>query len=124
MDVCGVHAPHTSIFPEFKRSFMSKYKNIHDRRRMNPKIYWRLIMNEKHTKGEHHGCIVCGKLYELYSVYDANGKFIDCKVMSPGGKRVIDPRRPLVACEKHSDAEIEAAVLRVYGKPKADEEDE
>jgi hypothetical protein len=79
-------------------------------------------MTEKHTKGEHHGCIVCGKLYELYSVYDANGKFIDCKVMSAGGKRVPDPRRPLVACEKHSEAEIEAAVLRVYGKQKGDDE--
>ena len=81
-------------------------------------------MTENHTRGEHHGCIVCGKLYELYSVYDANGKFVDCKVMSAGGKRVPDPRRPLVACEKHSDAEIEAAVLRVYGKPKDEEADE
>ncbi len=79
-------------------------------------------MSEKHTRGEMHGCIVCGKLYELYVVYDANGKFLDCKVMSAGGRRVPDDRRPLVACEKHGSKEVEAAVVRVYGKQK-DEDD-
>ena len=79
-------------------------------------------MPEKHTKGELHGCIVCGKLYELYAVYDAQGKFIDCKVMSAGAKRVPNSVRPLVACEKHSDEEIEAAVIRVYGKHKEEDE--
>ncbi len=73
-------------------------------------------MSENQTKGEMHGCIVCGKLYQLYVVYDSNGKFLDCKVMSAGGVRVQDTRRPLVACETHSDKEIEAAVTRVYGK--------
>ncbi len=79
-------------------------------------------MPEKHTKGEMHGCIVCGKLYQLYVVYDANGKFVDAKVMSAGGKRVPNANRPLVACEKHSDKEIEAAVTRVYGDQKQDED--
>ena len=79
-------------------------------------------MPEKHTKGEMHGCIVCGKLYELYVVYDANGKFLDCKVMTPDGKRVPNSRRPLVACEKHSATEIEAAVARAYGSQKDDED--
>jgi succinate dehydrogenase/fumarate reductase-like Fe-S protein len=78
--------------------------------------------DQKTTRGEHHGCIVCGKLYELYSVYDANGKFIDCKVMSAGGKRVPDPRRPLVACEGHTAAEIDEAVIRVYGKQKEEDD--
>ncbi len=31
-------------------------------------------MTEAFTKGEMHGCIVCGKLYNLYVVYDAAGK--------------------------------------------------
>lgn len=78
-------------------------------------------MAAKHTKGEWHGCIVCGKLYELYVVYDANGKFTDCKVMSTGGKHVPNPDRPLVACEKHSEEEIEVAVIRVYGKHKEED---
>jgi hypothetical protein len=72
-------------------------------------------MPETSTKGEIHGCIVCGKLYELYVVYDSTGKFIDCKVMSAGAKRVPNPQRPLVACDRHTAAEIEAAVKRVYG---------
>ncbi len=79
-------------------------------------------MPENHTKGELHGCIVCGKLYELYAVYDAQGKFIDCKVISAGAKRVPNPTRPLVACEKHTDEEIKAAVFRVYGKQKEEDE--
>ena len=79
-------------------------------------------MTEKYTKGEMHGCIVCGKLYQLYVVSDANGKFIDCKIMSDGGKLVPNASRPLVACEKHTAAEIESAVARAYG-PQAEDDD-
>jgi hypothetical protein len=67
------------------------------------------------TKGEIHGCIVCGKLYQLYAVYDSNGEYMDSKVMSAGGQVVKDARRPLVACETHSQEEIERAVEKVYG---------
>jgi len=76
---------------------------------------------DKHTKGEIHGCIVCGKPYQLYVVYDAAGKYLDCKVMSAGGRRVPNPDRPLVACEKHPEAEIERAVQRVYGRKQQDD---
>ncbi len=68
------------------------------------------------AKGEIHGCIVCGKLYELYVVRDSEGNYIGSKVLTPGGKEVKGYGRPLVACEKHSPAEIERAVERVYGK--------
>ena len=80
-------------------------------------------MSEKHTKGEMHGCIVCGKLYQLYIVVDGNGKFVDCKVMSAGGKCVKNAHRPLVACEIHTDTEIEAAVARIFGSQKEDDDD-
>jgi hypothetical protein len=79
-------------------------------------------VTEKHTKGEMHGCVVCGKLYQLYVVNDANGKFVDAKVMSAGGKLVPNVKRPLVACEKHSDAEIESAAVRAYGIKNEDDE--
>lgn len=79
-------------------------------------------MAQKHTKGEMHGCIVCGKLYELYVVYDASGKFIDCKVMSAEGRCVPNARRPLVACNRHTQKEIEAAVVRAYGEQKQDDD--
>jgi hypothetical protein len=71
-------------------------------------------MPESHTSGEMHGCVVCGRLYQLYVVYDSHGNYVDCKVMTPGGKVVANPARPLVACEKHSDRDIEAAVERAY----------
>jgi len=62
-----------------------------------------------------HGCIVCGKLYQLYVVYEPDGNFIDSKVMSAGGKKVSGVNRPLVACETHEEVEIERAIEKVYG---------
>ena len=81
-------------------------------------------MSDTHTRGETHGCIVCGKPYQTYVVYDSKGKFVDMKVMSPGARRVGHASRPLVACETHSEGEVEAAVKRVYGEDAArDDED-
>ncbi|HEY5729877.1 MAG TPA: hypothetical protein VLA72_20805 [Anaerolineales bacterium] len=74
------------------------------------------------VKGEMHGCIVCGKLYQLYVAYDADGKYIGSKVMSAGGREVKDVNRPLVACETHGDEDIERAIKRVFGS--YDNEDE
>jgi len=75
-----------------------------------------------HAKGEMHGCIVCGKLYQLLVAYDIGGKFIGSKVMSAGGKEVTGANRPLVACDKHTEEEIERAVNRVYGGNQEDED--
>lgn len=72
-------------------------------------------MPDNNTRGEVHGCIVCGKPYQLYVVYDSDGKFIDCKVMSAGATRVQNRLRPLVSCEHHTARQVEAAVERVYG---------
>ena len=69
-----------------------------------------------------HGCIVCGKLYQLLVAYDSNGKYIGSKVMGADGKEVTLMDRPLVACEKHSDEEIERAVDRVYGERNEDDD--
>ncbi len=80
-------------------------------------------MSEVKAKGETHGCIVCGKLYQLYVVHDSEGKYVGSKVMSAGGKEVKGYGRPLVACERHSPEEIGRAVYRVYGKRKEEEDD-
>lgn len=74
------------------------------------------------ARGEMHGCIVCGKLYQLLIAYDSNGNYIGSKVMSGGGKEVKGAGRPLVACEKHSDDEIARAVSNVYGRQPEDDE--
>jgi hypothetical protein len=81
-------------------------------------------MTETQVRGEMHGCIVCGKLYHLYVVRDARGKFIDGKVMSAGGRIVPHPDRPLAACEKHSREEVESAVERVYGRSGEEADDD
>jgi hypothetical protein len=78
-------------------------------------------MPNTHTKGETHGCIVCGKPYQLYVVYDVNEKFIDFKIMSAGAKAVKYAYRPLVACDKHGEEQIEAAVVKVYGPQEEDD---
>jgi hypothetical protein len=73
---------------------------------------------------EQHGCIVCGKLYNLLVVYDSVGRVVDCKVTSPGGKCIPD-ERPLVACERHTQEEIKHALATHYpGKAIEDLEDE
>ncbi len=73
------------------------------------------MSTENHTTGEMHGCVVCGKLYQMYVVRDSSGRLIGCTVMTPGGRVVPDPARPLVACEKHTAKQVEDAVLRVFG---------
>jgi hypothetical protein len=78
-------------------------------------------MSDPKAKGEMHGCIVCGKLYQLYVVHDSEGNYIGSKVMTAGGKEVSGSGRPLVACERHSQEEIARAVNRVYGEQKRDE---
>lgn len=80
-------------------------------------------MAEKYTKGEMHGCVVCGKLYQLYVVSNESGKYVDAKVMSAGGKLVPHSQRPLVACETHADEQVALAVAKAYGSHKVDDED-
>lgn len=79
-------------------------------------------MTDSHTRGEMHGCIVCGRLYELYVVYDSEDRMVDFKVMSTGGRKVEGGGRPLVACERHTEDEVLRAVERVYGRPDGPED--
>ena len=82
-------------------------------------------MSNNSNVGEQHGCIVCGKLYNLLVVYSPDGKLVDCAVTSPGGQRVQDPHWPLVACDRHSADEIKNAVANHFpGKAKEDKEDD
>ena len=79
-------------------------------------------MSDPKAKGEMHGCIVCGKLYQLYVIHDSEGKYMGSKVMSAGGKEVNGANRPLVACEGHTPDEIARAVERVYGRQKEEDD--
>ena len=56
-------------------------------------------MSENINRVEPHGCIVCGRTYDMLVVYAPDGRMVDCTVTSPGGQpaadRVIHLRRGL-----------------------------
>ena len=75
---------------------------------------------------EMHGCIVCGRIFNLLTVYAPDGHLVGCVVTSPGGRPVLDERRPLAACDTHSAGEIEAAYKRWQARQdgRSDQEEE
>ncbi len=82
-------------------------------------------MTDNRNAMERHGCIVDGKSYELLVVYSPSGQFIDCTVMTPsGGHCVKGHGRPIVACDRHSSAEIEAALGAHFPGQETDEDRE
>ncbi|MCX6036036.1 MAG: hypothetical protein NTV38_13865 [Chloroflexi bacterium] len=68
-----------------------------------------MTISENKNIVEMHGCIVCARVFNILVVYSPDGRLVDCTVTSPGGQRVPDEQRPLVACDTHSAGEIEAA---------------
>ena len=71
-----------------------------------------MIRSENKKSVEMHGCIVCARIFNILVVYTPDGRLVDCAVTSPGGHRVPDERRPLVACDIHTVEEIETAYKR------------
>jgi hypothetical protein len=69
-------------------------------------------ISENKNAVEIHGCIVCARLFNILAVYSPDSRLVDCAVTSPGGHRVSDKHQPLVACDIHSEEEIEAAYKR------------
>lgn len=69
-------------------------------------------MSENKTVVEIHGCIVCGRIFNILAIYTLDGELVDCTVISPGGHCVPDERRPLVACDTHTAEEVETAYKR------------
>jgi len=71
-----------------------------------------MIKPENRNVVEIHGCIVCARLFNILAVYAPDNRLVDCVVTSPGGHRVADEKRPLVACNTHTAHEIESAYQR------------
>lgn len=84
-------------------------------------------MSDHREVTEPHGCIVCGRTYNMLVIYSPAGKFMEAAVTSSGGRRVPDPEQPLAACDTHSQAKIDAALARhkahAARKDDADHED-
>ncbi len=56
---------------------------------------------------ERHGCLVCGKIYEVLAIYTPDMKLVDCTVTSSGGHILADQRQPFAVCDTHTPLEIE-----------------
>ncbi len=79
-------------------------------------------MSENKTVVEMHGCIVCARIYNILAIYTPDDSLVDCTMTSPGGHCVPDERQPLVACDTHTEGEIETAYNRWKAR-KVEEED-
>ena len=66
-------------------------------------------MSENKVVVEMHGCIVCGRIFNILAMYTPDGRLVDRTVTSPVGHCVPDERQPLVACDTHTSGEIETA---------------
>jgi hypothetical protein len=80
--------------------------------------------SENHNIVEMHGCIVCGRQFNILVVYSSEDMLVDCKVISPGGHRVPDEGRPLVACDSHTAEEIKSAYKKWLSRNDKESEDE
>ena len=81
-------------------------------------------MTENRTVGEIHGCIVCGRIFDILAVYSPAGHLVDCTVTSPGGQIVPDQRQPLAACRIHAADEVAAAYEKWQASKSKKSEDE
>ena len=73
-------------------------------------------MSENKSEVEMHGCIVCGRIFNVLAIYTPDGKLADCIVTSPGGHCMPSERQPLVACDTHTAGEVETAYKRWKGR--------
>ena len=71
-----------------------------------------MTQSENKNVVEMHGCIVCARIFNILAVYTPDGRLVDCAVTTPGGHRVFDEQRALVACNTHTAAEVETAYIR------------
>jgi hypothetical protein len=69
-------------------------------------------MAENRNTVEMHGCIVCGRVFDVLVIYTPEDRMVDCEVISPGGHRLANEERPLVACDTHTDEDISKAYLK------------
>lgn len=81
-------------------------------------------MSESNQIVEIHGCIVCGRVFNLLVIYTPDGTLVDCTVTSSGGHIFPDEQYPLVACDTHTAEEVEAGYARWQSRKDEDSEDD
>ena len=83
-----------------------------------------ISMSENKNVSEMHGCIVCAKIFNVLAVYTPQGRLVDYRVTSPGGRALPGEQRPLVACDTHTAAEIETAYKKWQSRKSQESDDE
>ena len=81
-------------------------------------------MPENTSRIELHGCLVCGRLYNLLVVTTSEGKIAGCRVMDPNCHTISRNGHLLVACNEHKEGEVEAALARYHPGPERAEDQE
>lgn len=70
-------------------------------------------MTENKKIAELHGCIICGRLFELIAEYTPDNHLISFYITSSlEGHTIAYKQRPLVACNKHTKDEIDVRYQR------------
>ena len=69
-------------------------------------------LSEKTKIVEMHGCIVCGRVFNLLAVYSPEGGLLNCTLTGTGGHCLPDEKQPLVVCNTHTADQIEVAHKR------------
>lgn len=81
-------------------------------------------MSDNQKIVEMHGCIVCGKLYNVLAVYSPYGSLVDWTVSSPDAHIVKEMKHVLVTCNSHTEESIEAAINRWLSRNKEEQDED
>lgn len=81
-------------------------------------------MSDNRNEVEMHGCIVCGRVYNILAVYSPYGSLVDWTVSSPDAHILKEKDHILVACNSHSPEPEEAAYKRWLTRNKEEQDEE
>ena len=78
-------------------------------------------MVDSQTVGEHHRCLVCGRLYHLQVTYDSQSNIVACAPTDSHVRVLPGLDQLLIVCAQHAGVEVAAALAEHYAN--ADEHD-
>jgi hypothetical protein len=81
-------------------------------------------MSDNRNEVEMHGCIVCGRVYNVLAVYSPYGSLVDWTVSSPDAHILKEPGYILVACNSHSIESTDMAIKKWLSRNKEEQEEE
>lgn len=81
-------------------------------------------MSDNRKEVELHGCIVCGRVYNVLAVYSPYGSLVDWTVSSPDAHILKEMEHLLVACNSHSTESTEAAIKKWLSRNKNEQEED